>query len=209
VADYQTALLSVTYENTSNSPSTTNRIIDFVVNDGDDNSIAYSRTITIQAVAQAPVISTSGGGSFNYNENSGQVVVDGTLNISDPDDGNLESGTVVINAPNYVQGQDFLAFTTLPGITGSFDGPSGVLSLSGTASLSDYQMVLRSVTYENTSDNPTASFRTVRFTVNDGDGNGNDLDWNINVKCFEWVGGHLDVYGRYRCAGIGRRYHHG
>src|SRR5204862_687753 len=46
--------------------------------------------------------------------------------------------------------------------------PTGVLTLSGTSSVANYQTPLRSVTYVNTSENPRPTTRTVTFSVNDG-----------------------------------------
>jgi len=53
------------------------------------------------------------------------------------------------------------------GISGSYNSGTGVLTLTGTTTVANYQTALRSVTYQNSSDNPTAS-RTVTFTANDG-----------------------------------------
>ena len=54
-AFYQTALRTVRYNNSSNSPSTAIRTVTFVVNDGALNSNTASRTITVAAVNDAPV----------------------------------------------------------------------------------------------------------------------------------------------------------
>jgi hypothetical protein len=43
------------------------------------------------------------------------------------------------------------------------------LSLSGSASKADYEQVLRTVTYNNTSQNPSTADRIVKFVVNDGE----------------------------------------
>ncbi len=43
-----------------------------------------------------------------------------------------------------------------------------VLTLTGSASVADYQAALRSITYANLSDHPSTITRTVRFNVNDG-----------------------------------------
>ena len=60
---------------------------------------------------------------------------------------------------------DVLSFVATDGITGSFDSNTGILALSGIASVSDYQTVLRSVQFESPSDNPLAGVRTVVFSV--------------------------------------------
>src|SRR2546423_676753 len=45
----------------------------------------------------------------------------------------------------------------------------GMLTLSGTASLSDYQTALRSITYSSLVEQPRAGTRTIRFSVSDGE----------------------------------------
>src|SRR6185295_4081162 len=60
-ANYQTALRSVTYANTSDAPSTATRTISFVVVDGSDPSTPATRNITITAVNDNPVNTMPGG----------------------------------------------------------------------------------------------------------------------------------------------------
>ena len=60
---------------------------------------------------------------------------------------------------------DSLSFVASNGITGSFDSEAGVLALSGVASASDYQTVLRSVQFESSGDDPVTGVRTVVFSV--------------------------------------------
>ena len=64
-------------------------------------------------------------------------------------------------------------FVNQNGITGSYNTATGVLTLTGTASVANYQAALRSVTFSNaTNDNPTAGgsalSRTVSFEITDG-----------------------------------------
>ena len=67
---------------------------------------------------------------------------------------------------------DTLNFTNQNGITGSYNGSTGVLTLTGSASLANYQTALRSITFSSTSDNPTSfgtdTSRTITWTANDG-----------------------------------------
>src|SRR6185503_17129753 len=60
------------------------------------------------------------------------------------------------------------AFTTQGGITGSYNNGTGVLTLTGSATLATYQTALRTVTYFNSSDNPSGATRTATFTADDG-----------------------------------------
>ena len=64
--------------------------------------------------------------------------------------------------------QDILSFTPSGGIGGSYNASTGVLTLTGTASQAAYETVLGTVTYQNTSDNPSTAQRTISYIVNDG-----------------------------------------
>lgn len=166
LADYQTALRSITYSNASDNPSTASRTIEFVVNDGTGDSSGATRSLTVTAINDPPSVVASGG-SVAYTENSAGIVVDGGLSVSDVDSGTLTGATIRISV-NFVSGQDTLVFVNQSGITGSYDAGTGILTLSGAASVASYQTALRSITYSNTSDNPTTAARTVEFIVNDG-----------------------------------------
>ncbi|MBS0246862.1 MAG: VCBS repeat-containing protein [Proteobacteria bacterium] len=135
----------------------------------DDGSrvITTSVPIVVAAVNDAPVVTHTDGTSLAYTENGAAAAIDGTLFLSDVDSTTLAGATVTISG-HFHAGEDVLGFVTQNGITGSFDAQTGVLTLSGTASVADYQAALRSVTYVNTSDNPSSDARTVSFQVDDG-----------------------------------------
>src|SRR5262249_52502602 len=59
-------------------------------------------------------------------------------------------------------------FASQNGITGSYNAGTGVLTLSGTATVAQYQTALESVTYLNSSDNPSGATRTISYQVDDG-----------------------------------------
>jgi len=166
VADYQTAIRSIAFYNGSDAPSTSQRSIDIVVTDGAATSNVLTRTVDVAQSNDAPVL-TGSGGSVQYNENFAPVTLDGALSVSDVDSATLTGARVSISAA-FSSGEDSLAFTDQLGITGSWDGATGILTLSGTASVADYETALRSVTYVNTNDDPSVAVRTVEFVVNDG-----------------------------------------
>jgi hypothetical protein len=121
--------------------------------------------VTVNPINDAPVVNTAAG-KVQYTENDAATIVDAEVTISDVDDNRLEGASIDI--VGYVEGEDILSFTDQNGITGTWDASTGVLSLSGDASVADYQAALRSITYTNTSDNPNTETRTVRFVVGDG-----------------------------------------
>ncbi|NBT63122.1 MAG: hypothetical protein EBT02_15275, partial [Planctomycetia bacterium] len=162
LAQYQAALRSVTYNSTSEDPTVNNtrnnRTITWNVTDansdavGAQTSIGVTSTINLTAVNDKPVVTA--GGTLNYTENMIATVVDSGITITDLDDTHLVSATVTIT--NVVVG-DVLGFTTQNGITGVYTSGTGVLALSGNATLAQYQAALRSVTYNSTSEDSTVN----------------------------------------------------
>ena len=90
----------------------------------------------------APAIAITGG-SASYTENAAAVTVDPTLVLSDADSANLYSAKVWISA-NFAAAEDALTWTNSANVTGSY-AATGELRLTGTASVAEYQTVLRSV----------------------------------------------------------------
>ncbi len=115
---------------------------------------------------QAPVLDAHGA-SVTYTENGAPIAIDTALTLSDIDSPVIKGARVTISG-NFHAGQDVLSFVNHGGITGSFDAATGVLTLTGFASVAAYQEALRSVTYANSSDNPSADVRTISYQADDG-----------------------------------------
>ncbi|MBK7664783.1 MAG: tandem-95 repeat protein [Sterolibacteriaceae bacterium] len=122
--------------------------------------------ITVTAVNDAPTVTTTGT-ALAYTENAAATAIDPALTVSDVDSVNLAGATVTISA-NYANGQDVLAFTDQNGITGNWNAGTGILTLTGTTTVANYQTALRSVSYANTSDDPNVLNRTISVVVSDG-----------------------------------------
>jgi hypothetical protein len=105
-----------------------------------------------------------------YTTASGPAIVAGQLTVADPENPDLLSATVSITG-SFLAG-DELGFTAQNGISGSYNPATGVLTLSGSASVADYQAALEQVTYSSTLADPTDGgldpTRRVSFTVSDG-----------------------------------------
>mmetsp|Transcript_16047 Transcript_16047/g.19967 ORF Transcript_16047/g.19967 Transcript_16047/m.19967 type:complete len:219 (-) Transcript_16047:228-884(-) len=82
--------------------------------------------------------------------NDTPLPISSSLTITDADSTSLSSAQVSITS-GFTPG-DSLAFdaTYSGSITGQYNAATGVMSLTGTASLSDYEMALRSVTFDTT-----------------------------------------------------------
>jgi hypothetical protein len=153
-ADYEEALDSVTFSTTSTSA--TARTLDWTVSDGILSSATTTSTVDVHippTVTAGATVTFDGGGS--------PVVLDSGLTVSDESSSTLISATVSI-ASGFGAG-DTLSFTNQNGITGSFG--AGTLSLTGTATVADYQAALESVTFSTTSTSVTP--RTIDWNVSD------------------------------------------
>ncbi|MBF0192540.1 MAG: DUF4347 domain-containing protein, partial [Magnetococcales bacterium] len=177
-SDYQAALRSITYQNLNTAnPDISLRTVTFTITDANSDgegsgslTASATRNLSPIAVNDAPTASASAT-ALSYAENDGAVAVDAALILNDVDDTHLAGASIQIIG-NYLADQDQLAFVNLPGITGSWNALTGTLTLSGTASKADYQTALRSITYQNSSENPDSGTRTVRFTLTDSNSNG-------------------------------------
>ena len=167
VADYQAALRTVTYENTSDNPSAAVRTVSFTVNDGAADSNVLTRDVAVTPVNDAPVLAGIETTVLGYTEGDPATTVTSTITVSDVDGTNLAGATIQITG-NYENGQDVLAFVNTANIAGTWDAATGTLTLTGSDTLANYEAALRAVTYQNTSNNPSVLLRTITFQVDDG-----------------------------------------
>ena len=174
VANYQTALRSVTYTDSNLLPVASTRTVTFQVNDGyvvNNLSNTQSRNISVTDHV-APVLANIEPGTIAYTAGQGTVQITGALTVADSDSATISNATVSITS-GYVKAEDVLAFANTANITGSYNSNTGVLTLTGADTLANYQAALRSVTYQDTNLLPVAGTRTVTFQVNDGFANNN------------------------------------
>ncbi|RYE24540.1 MAG: hypothetical protein EOP51_07030, partial [Sphingobacteriales bacterium] len=185
LANYQQVLQSITYRTTSTNPTNfaanSSRSVAYVVNDGTGSSTTATNTINITAINTVPIVTA--GTTITYTENATNTIVDNTITITDGDNTQLTGATVSI--ANFVD-NDILSFANTAQITGSYNGSTGILTLSGTTTLANYQAALRSLTFYSVSDNPAANntkpSRTISFVVNDGTSNSTAAASTININ---------------------------
>ena len=114
---------------------------------------------------------SSGATGNNY---SGAYIENTPVAIADVADATVTAGTgtlsgMTVALTNRPDGTlESLSFTqgSTP-ITGSYNSGTGVLTLSGNATAAQYQEVLRSVRYDNSSDNPSTTARSLTVTLSD------------------------------------------
>jgi hypothetical protein len=153
----------------------------FTVTANAQTSNSALATLTITAVNDAPVLGGVAGG-FTYTENDAATAIAPALTVTDVDSTTMSSATITVSA-NFQSGQDVLSFVNSGGmgnIAGSAAGAVLTLTSAGnTATTAQWQTALRAVRYNNSSDDPNTSVRTVTFQINDG-GAANNLSNQVS-----------------------------
>ncbi|MBD1906589.1 DUF4347 domain-containing protein [Funiculus sociatus GB2-A5] len=152
----------------------------------DDFSISVPGTVT-----NNPPNITLPGAAVSYTENAAATVIDSTATVIDTDSLNFDTGKLTVDFTAGGTASDRLAIRNqgngagqigLDGTIvkyggvqiGTFKGGTGttplVITFNANATLDAATALLQNITYQNASDNPSTTPRTVRFIVTDGDG---------------------------------------
>jgi hypothetical protein len=172
----------IVYRDDTDTPADTTKLT-LTVNDQANNgeggakSASVFTTIDLNDTNDKPVTDLNGAsktgadGSATFTEQTAVLVAPaGTVN----DDSNtVSSMTVTLTSRPNGNGVESLSLNaTAAGLAGglsvSYTATTGVLLISGSASASTYQSILQGVLYNNSSDTPDESNRTVTVTVKDG-----------------------------------------
>ncbi len=175
LANYQTALRAIQYQNTSENPTAGSRVVTFTVTDGASTSSA-TRTINVTAVNDAPTadlsgpIATGNNYSTTYRTSVGSIpIAYSTSTVADPDNATLTALTVTITNVQNV-GSEVLTYTLPGGISASAPtNTAATVVFTGVASPATYQTLLRSIQYRNLAASPTLGTpRSITVITNDG-----------------------------------------
>ena len=99
------------------------------------------------------------------------VIVANNLSVVDNNSASLVGATVTINNPIDGAAEQLSADTFGTNIVATYDSSTGILTLSGTDSLANYQQVLRTITYANSA--LTGTERIIEFILDDGEAHSN------------------------------------
>jgi len=131
----------------------------------------------------APVLDLNGGvagtGFTSTWTNAGAVNITDSVNASLTDDGTTLASLTATLASIHT-GDVLSANTTGTAISASFS--AGVLSLTGTDTVANYQHVLRTIKYNNTNGTPGVTSLTVNIKANDGALDSNTAVATINIS---------------------------
>ncbi len=158
LAQWQAALRSVTYSNSSDAPNTANRTVSFVVNDGEDDSTPATKTVSVTAVNDAPMVAAPA--TIGVTEDMPSAITG--ISFSDADAGSSPV-TVILSVAS-----GSLAATSGGGVT--VGGTSSAMTLSGSISNINAFVAGSNVSF-TTAANATADV-TLTVSINDGGNTG-------------------------------------
>jgi Ca2+-binding RTX toxin-like protein len=107
--------------------------------------------------------------------------------IADIDTTIVDDGTTIASATITItnhQASDLLSVNgVLPGsiVASAYNAGTGVLTLTGSATLAQYQTALQQLRFSNSSDAPNTTDRSITVTVNDAEANSNTATATIHV----------------------------
>jgi gliding motility-associated-like protein len=140
-----------------------------------DSHLAYSAnntyiSLVINPVNDAPQL-TLEADTLKYEIGKGYIPLSATFNIIDVDDDSLTFAEIGFrqSLQKYKADVDVISFTRTQKITGAFDIPTGVLTLTGKAPLAEYEEFLKTIQYKYTNTgNPKLETKSIYITVSDG-----------------------------------------
>src|SRR5262249_28735100 len=149
IANYQTVLRSVTYNNTSGGPGTSSKTANVVVNDGTTDSNTAVATINLPPV----VALTVGAGAPNFTTgwyNSGAVPIENMAQATVTFPAGVANLTQLKVALDTFHTGDVLSLgQILPGVVITATYSAGTLTLSGSDTVANYQKELKFIAYNN------------------------------------------------------------
>ena len=197
-AQFQAALQSVTYDDTSDTPNTADRTISFTVNDGTLDSAVATKTVSVAAGNEPPTLSATGTNpTFTETPGAGTqaapVVVFTDANASTVESGQTITGltftvggladsaneTVQVDGTTIALGAGSTGTTAANqlGYTVTVNGTTATVALAnaGGVSTATADAVIDGISYQDTNlDDPTAGQRTVTITqITDSGGTAN------------------------------------
>ncbi len=152
-------------------PAQGNAAFTISVVDAPDNvgeSVTAEATVALVVIPQNddPVLTAINPDTLLFTENSPPLIIADSIQVMNEEDDAIIAAVVAINSGYTVE--DELLFKSTEAISAT--QAEGVLTLTGNASVTAYQEALRSITFQNTSDQPITTPRTLRFEVTDATG---------------------------------------
>ena len=178
LSDYVDVLSQIAYEHHGGNSTSGIREVKFSVSDGLDYSIPDSVFILFDTINNPPIVDLNGNSpglhfETSFTEDSGVSVlaVSPNLIITDVDSAMLSWARLILNKP--IDYMEYISVSTENSqLIHTYDNILGILTISPSnqlqAPILDFTSVLRTLIYNNPSEEPTPLLRTIFVTVSDG-----------------------------------------
>ncbi len=178
-AAYEAALRSVTFATDDEDPDGEPRTFAITIDNG-GHTKTVERTVELTGVPDAPALGLAAPSADPYVEGAPPQPLAPGLTIADPDSDTLAGATATVTE-GWRPGEDELGWTDAGGVTATPSADGSSVTFSGAATPAQYEALLRSLTYRNTSDAPDASPRKVTLRADDGAVAGDAVTATIGV----------------------------
>ena len=189
-ADFQQVLSSLSYQNNAPEPSIGERILTFIVSDGEALSNPAISSITVVGFNDPPQLSLVPTG-LPFVEGGAPIalVMPSTVSLVDSDNQTLTSLEVILeNAIDGITHEMIASSVSLGGlsIVTRVAGTSITFTFSftpsslGTADM--FSSLIAGLTYSNTADEPQIGSRSVNFTISDGVDSSVPIGFDVDVQ---------------------------
>jgi hypothetical protein len=152
---WQSALRAVTYNNTSQNPNTTARVISFIANDGALNSNTATKGLTVTSVNDAPVLTTPASAAATEDVQFSFTGVGNTISVTDVDSGsgtNFQAtltathGTINVTAGSATVTNNNTSNVTITGTVANVNTALGTVKYTGNANYNGTDTLVVGVT---------------------------------------------------------------
>ena len=176
---YHTILQSIQYSNTEAEPTEGERVVEFIVSDGEANSSLAVAMVMVLQVNDPPILSLNNGDQFDveYSEESPAVSIVNSDNIVIQDSDNSSFSSLLVSVNNVLDGnteilgyQDPSSDNSLSVTQNTFPQQTHYqLSFSQESSgVTNFRALISSLTYRHSSQEPTAGTREIDISISDG-----------------------------------------
>ena len=165
--------------------------ISYTITDSNGNSDDATIRIAVTPVNDPPALdldasdNTVAGTGYlgTFTEDGPAVpVADADTVVTDVDDSNLERAVIALTNPQAGDALSVVAASLPAGISIDAANTTAIqVTLTGSASVADYQAAIEAIRFANRLDNPSTVDRLIDVTVNDGDANSNTARSTIEV----------------------------
>lgn len=139
-----------------------------IATDNGDPPLAEAIQFDIDVLNAAPVVTLNGDEEITLSASESVVsITSSRLTIADDDQTELSGATITISSSPDAD-ESLSVDTSGTAITASFNEASNVLTLTGTDTITNYEQVLQTLTYSNSSATRSAGIRQILLTVTDG-----------------------------------------